>query len=154
MGKKIKRIIAKEGLIIIAIAAIMYIFKTFVPSFTFPYPKVKLAFQDGTSNIIEIYPEMTTSELAGKIGPSGLIKKYHCPTPELISKRIDKFIQENKKTSALVDKKCVNEKQLYLYRAYFNFLFQPLPFRTLTIYLFLLLIRFIGWAVRVLNKNV
>ena len=152
--KKIKWIIAKEGLIIIAIAVILYFFRTFAPTLPFPYPKVRLEFKDKSSNIIEIYPEITTPELAGRIAPGELVKKYHCPTSELISKRIDKFIQDNKKSSALLDIKCVNEKQLYLYRVYFNFLFRPLPFRTLTIYLFLLLIRFIVWAVRILRRNV
>lgn len=152
MGK-LKRIIAKEGLIIIAIAMIFYLLKTFMPSLTFPYPKVRLEFQDGTSNIIEIYPAITTSELAGKISSNELIRKYQCPSPGLLSKRIDKFIQDNKKGSVLLAAKCVNEKQLYLYRVYFNFLFQPLLFRTLTVYLFLLLIRFIFWAIRALDRK-
>jgi hypothetical protein len=151
MGKKIKWIIAKEGLIIIAIAALLYIFKTYAPTLPFPYPKIKLEFKDGSSNIIEIYPDMTTPELAGRISPSDLVRKYHSPSPELITKRIDKFIQDNKKVSQLRDIKYVNGMQLSLYRVYFNFLFQPLPFRTLSIYLFLLLIRFIVWAVRILK---
>lgn len=149
---KIKRIIAKEGLIIIAIALVLYLFKTFVPALPFPYPKCRLEFQDGSSNIVDIYPEIKAAELAGKISPNQIVKRYHYPTPELISKRIEKFIRDNKKTSALLDTKCVNEKQLYWYRVYFNFLFQPLPFRTVSIYLFLLLLRFIFWAARTLLK--
>ncbi len=153
MGKKIKWIIAREGLIVIAIAAVLYLFKTYAPALPFPYPKVKLEFKDGSSNIIEIYPEITTPELAGKVGPSELVKKYHCPAPELLTKRIDKFIQDNKKGVALVNTKCVNEKQLYLYRTYFNFFFQPLPSRIFTVYIFLLLIRFISWAVKTLRRS-
>ena len=151
--KNIKRIIAREGLIIIAIAMILYLFKTFVPSLPFPYPKYRLEFQDGNSNIIDVYPDINTSELSGKISSSELVRRYHHPTPELLSKRIEKFIRDNKNGSSLLDAKCVNEKQLYWYRAYFNLLFQPLLFRTLTIYFFLLLIRFILWAISILREK-
>ena len=132
---------------------IFYLFRTFIPSLPFPYPEYKLEFQDGSSNIIDIYPDIITSELAGKINPKELVKRYHYPAPELLSKRTDKFIRDNKKSSLLLDAKCVNEKQLYWYEVYFDFLFQPLLFRTLTIYLFLLLIRFIIWAVRMLKEQ-
>lgn len=151
--KKIKLIIAKEGLIIIAIGILLYAFKTFVPSLPFPYPKYRLEFQDGSSNIIDIYPDINTSELAGKISPNELVKRYHYPTPELISKRTEKFIRDNKKSSLLLDAKCVNERQLYWYRAYFNFLLCSLFFRTFSIYFFLLLIRFIIWALRTLRER-
>ncbi len=151
--KRTKQIIAREGLIIIAIALLLYLFKTFVPSPPFPYPQCRLEFQDGSSNTIDIYPEIRALELAGKISPNELVKRYQYPSPELISKRAEKFIRDNKKRSPLVDTKCVNEKQLYWYRAYFNFLFQPLPFRALTIYLFLLLLRFILWALKILRQG-
>jgi len=148
---KINRIIAREGLIIIVIALVLYLFKTYVPSLPFPYPQCKLVFQDGSSTIIDIYPDIRAQELAGKISPNEIVKKYHYPGPELISKRTEKFIRDNKKSSPLVETKRVNEKQLYWYRAYFNFLFQPLPVRTLSIYIFLLLLRFIAWALRTLR---
>ncbi len=151
--KKVKLIIAKEGLIFVAIALALYFFKTFAFSLPFPYPKYRLEFQDGSSNIIEIYPDIKSAELVGKRSPNELVKHYHCPGRELVAKRTEKFIRDNKKGSPLVDARCVNEKQLYWYRVYFNFLFQPLIFRTLTIYLFLLLLRFIFWAVEVLWRK-
>jgi hypothetical protein len=149
--RKIKLIIAKEGLVIIAVAILLYAFKTFVPSLTFPYPKYRLEFQDGSSNIIEIYPEIKTSEISGSGSSSELVTRYQHPTPELISKRTAQFIKASNKKSPLLDAKCVNETQLHWYRIYFDFFFQSLLIRTLAIYLFLVLIRFIIWALRILK---
>jgi hypothetical protein len=151
--RKIKLIIAKEGLIIIAIALLLYAFKTFVPSLTFPYPKYRLEFQDGSSNTIEIYPDIKTSEISGRGSPGALVIRYQHPTTELISKRTGEFIRASKKKPPLLGAKCVNETQLYWYRIYFNFFFQSLLLRTLAIYLFLLLIRFILWALSELKKQ-
>jgi hypothetical protein len=154
MGKrKIKLIIAKEGLIIIAIALLLYAFKTYVPSLTFPYPKYKLEFQDGSSNIIEIYPEIKTTEISGRGSSSELVIRYQHPNPKLVSKRTSEFIKASKNNSPLLDVRCVNGMQLYLYRIYFHFFFQSLILRTLYIYLFLALIRFIRWAVKALKEQ-
>ncbi|MFA5096436.1 MAG: hypothetical protein WC478_03745 [Candidatus Omnitrophota bacterium] len=153
MGQKIKWMIAREGLIIIVIAGILYLARTFAPALACPYPKVKLEFQDGSSHIIEIYPEITAAELAGMVNPNELMRRYQYPGQELISRRINKFIRENKKGAVLVNSRCVNERQLCWYRSYFDFLYQSWPLRTLAIYLFLALFRFIFWAVRFLRKR-
>ncbi|HTZ10997.1 MAG TPA: hypothetical protein VMD04_01270 [Candidatus Margulisiibacteriota bacterium] len=151
--RKIKLLIAKEGLIIIAIALLLYAFKTYIPSLAFPYPKYKLEFQDGSSNTIEIYPEIKTFEISGRGSSSALVARYQHPAQELISKRITQFIKASNKKSPLLNAKCVNGTQLYWYRLYFDFFFQSLLIRTLSIYLFLVLIRFILWALRTLKRE-
>ena len=72
MIKKIKGIVAREGLILIGIAAIGYLFILFFPrDIPVEYPKYKAKFANGTVYTIDIYPDIDYSKV---LNPKAFLK--------------------------------------------------------------------------------
>jgi hypothetical protein len=147
----LKRIIAREGLIIIAIAVGMYFLVSFL-SEKIPviYPKYRLAFADGKTYDIDIYPQVDYAQV---FNPRAFLKEVCLPSQKLITKRIEEFRKNAKVTSSLKDSRCVNSTQLYFSALYSRFLSQHLLLKTLYVYGFLVALRFTLWAMRVLGHK-
>lgn len=148
MGRKIKRIIAKEGLIFIVIAIILYlIFLYLGPNIPVVVPKYRLTFASGENYTIDIHPEISYADVST---PKKFLKTVQNPTEKIVSKRIQEFIKLKNIKSPLKESICINSRILSLSNAAYSFLTLNLFLKTLIIYFFFLFIRFIIWAVKIL----
>mgnify|MGYP001562333922 CR=1 FL=1 len=147
MNKGIKRIIAKEGLIFIVIAIVLYfIFLYLSPNMPVVVPKYKLIFANGESYAIDIHPEISYEDVSV---PKKFLKTVQSPPSKLISKRIQEFIKLKNISSSLKEARCINSRMLSLSNTVYSFLMLNLFLKALIIYCFLLLVRFIIWAVKI-----
>lgn len=148
MNKGIKRIIAKEGLIFIVIAIVLYfIFLYLNPNMPVVMPKYKLIFMNGESYVIDIHPQISYEDVSA---PKKFLKTVQSPPSKLISKRIQEFIKLKNISSPLKEARCINPRILSLSNTVYSFLMLHLFLKALIIYCFLLLVRFIIWAVKIL----
>lgn len=148
MRAKIKKIIAREGLMLIALAVVLYFVLSFCGRVPVALPKYKAQFTDGKEYIIDIYPDINYSKA---LNSKALLKEIHNPQPKLVLRRIEEFAKRTGIKSKVIDTRCVNKLQLRLSRAYAGILSQPFMVKALFIYVLLLIGRFIVWAVRLLN---
>jgi hypothetical protein len=147
MGKKkIKWIIAKEGLIFIGLAIVLYVLLLFLQNIAVVFPKYRLEFANGQIHTIVINPEIRNDSDYKR-----LLREVHNPAPKLIEKRIKEFMQMENIKSSLKEAKCINSTQLYISELYSSLLITPFIFKVFIIYLTLLAMRFIIWAIRVLQ---
>lgn len=145
----IKKIVAKEGLILIAIGiAVYFLVLFFCRNIPVVFAKYKVNFANGAVYIIDIYPDLDYS----KVFNAGLfLKEIHNPPAKLVSKRIAEFSKRANINSSLKNAYCINSWQLYLSEACYRILALNLFVKILFVYLFLLAVRFTAWAIRTLK---
>ena len=146
---KVEKVIAMEGLIIIAIAIALYIAMAFCKIVPVAYPKYKAQFSNTKEYVIVIYPDMNYKSAFD----SGiLLKNIYNPSEKLISRRIEEFKKQANISAKLVKAKCINSPQLRLSEAYSNILLVPFIFKIFFVYVFLFFVRFIIWAVKTIQR--
>ncbi|MBN2830853.1 MAG: hypothetical protein JXL82_01035 [Candidatus Omnitrophica bacterium] len=146
--RKVKRVIAKEALIILGLSCVLYILiRFFLQNVPIVLPKYRLDFANGETHSLNIMPEIRTYSSYSKF----LEEAYNPPT-KLLEKRIKEFTRVMNIKSALRNKKFINPHGVYISRLYSRLLNTPFILKLIFIYLFLLSIRFIIWAVKVLTK--
>jgi hypothetical protein len=145
-NKKIKRIIAREGLILIGLAVIIYAVLFFLQNIPAALPKYRLEFTNGETHTININPEIRNDNNYKKL----LQETYH-PSPKLVEKRIKGFIGAENIKSTLKRATCINSTELYISELYSSLIGVTFILKVLITYLALLFIRFIIWAVRTLK---
>ncbi|MBM3243318.1 MAG: hypothetical protein FJZ12_00565 [Candidatus Omnitrophica bacterium] len=144
----IKRIIAKEILIIAALAGISYIIFHFIlQNVPVVLPKYRLEFANGENYTINIMPEIRAYSNYGKF-----LEEAYNPPPRLVEKRIKEFSRIMGIKAVLKERKYVNPAQVNLSRLYSRLVGASFPLKLIFIYLFLLFIRFVTWAFRILTK--
>ena len=150
MKLNLKRALAKEGLILILIGAIVY-FSIFFLLQRVPviYPKYKIKFANGQAYTIDIYPDIDYSRV---FNSRVFLDDIRNPPAVLVLKRISEFARRVGIDSPVEEKYCLNNWQLYLSGVYSRVLSQNLFVKTLFIYLLVLFIRFIFWAIKTLKK--
>lgn len=146
--KKIKQIIAKEGLIIIGLAIVLYAILRFIPAMPVVFPKYKLEFVSGEKYTIEIYPEIRSGYDSKEI-----MKEAFNPPPRLIEKRIKEFIDTAHIKSELKDSSCINLNAIYRSELSVFFFGKVFIVKIFIIYLIFFPIRFILWALRTLREK-
>jgi hypothetical protein len=145
-SKRIKILLARESLIILGLAVILYILVTFfLQNVTIVLPKYRLEFANGEAHAINIFPEINNNYNYRR-----LLEIAYNPPPKLIDKRIKEFIKAENIKSALKSYSLINSKQVYISRLYSRLLGVTFLLKLLLIYLVLSLIRFIIWALRIL----
>jgi hypothetical protein len=145
---KVKRIIAREGLIIIAIVAIFELAQVFLFSkIDFSPPMYKIQLSNGSCMYVAIYPEIHTTSNSSH----DLIAEMYNPSLTVVKKRIKEFTEMNRIN-------CVNASRIRSWRdaikeqaAYFLTL--NIVLQGLILYLSVSILRFIIWAVRMLRES-
>ena len=146
--KKIKWLIAREGLIVLAIAAVFMLAKGAVFSkIEFLPPQYELHLTNGSRMYIRIYPEIHP---AAAFNPACFKEMYH-PSPALVDKRIKEFTESNQIV-------CVNASRVASWRDGIqehaaDFLARNIFLQIGLVYLFLSILRFVIWAARILSAG-
>lgn len=147
--KKIERIVAREGLIIAGLAVTLYLFiHLFLQNVPVALPRYKVEFANGETHVITIYPE-----ISNKHNYKRLLEEAYNPPQKLIDKRISEFIKAEKIKSVSTGAKCINSRKIYTSRLYSYILGRTFIVKLAIIYLFLLFIRFIIWAMKILKTK-
>ena len=150
MGKrKIKWIIAKEGLIILGLSVVLYLFILLLQNVPVALPKYRLEFANGEIHDININPEIRNDPDYKR-----LLREVYNPPPKLIQKRIKEFIRAVNIESDLKNSKCINSTQLYISELYSSLLGVTFILKLAVVYFILLFARFIIWALRILREKV
>ncbi len=144
----INKIIAKEGLIVIGLAIVLYAVLHFLPEIPVVFPKYKLEFLNGETYTIKVYPEIRNGYNSNEV-----IEDALNPPPKLIEKRIKEFTDTAHIKSGLKGSRYVNSTAVYWYKLFISFFGKFFVLKVLIVYLVLLLIRFIVWALRTLRKK-
>lgn len=144
----VKRVIAKEGLIIILTGVIWYFaFSLFADKLPLPYPRYRLEFAGGQAYEIDIYPELYFST-----DRRSFTRDLCDPRDKVVKKRIQEFISRQGIKPALKEARCINPGQLRFYRLLNSFLALSFLIKIALIYLALLVVRFAFWALKVLRR--
>ncbi len=147
-NKGIKRIIAREGLITVGLAIILYFLVSFfLENVPVALPRYSLEFTNGEIRSIDIFPEIRNGSNYRE-----LLEETHSPSSKLIEKRIKEFIKVENIKSPLKSSRYVNSHQIYISRLYSNLIGATFILKLLVVYLVLLLIRFTFWALSILIK--
>ncbi|MBU0503520.1 MAG: hypothetical protein ABH882_03780 [Candidatus Omnitrophota bacterium] len=146
--KKIKRIIAREGLIIIGLVIVLYAILRFLPAIPVVFPKYQLEFINGETYTINIYPEILSGYNTKEI-----MKEALNPPPKLIEKRVKEFIDIARIKSELKESRFVNSNAVYRSELSTSFFGKVFIVKVFILYLILFPIRFIGWALRTLLRK-
>jgi len=145
----IKRIIAKEGLIILGLSIVLYFFIfLFLQNVPVALPKYRLEFANGGIYTIIINPEIRNDSDYKK-----LLEEAYNPPPKLIEKRIKEFTRAGNIKSVLKSSSCINSHQVYISKLYSYLLGVTFILKLAIIYLILLFARFTIWALRTLKKK-
>jgi hypothetical protein len=144
--KKIKRLIAREGLILLGLAAALYLILMVLPNISFSFPKYRLEFDNGKSYIVTISPELSQRYNTKKFIDSALD-----PSAQLISKRVNEFIKDNNIKAKLTSSRLINSRAVYFAKLVKSFFTLNFIFKLIIIYVLLLIIRFILWALGILR---
>jgi len=146
---KIKRIIAREGLIILGLAVVLYLFIfLFLQNVPVALPKYRLEFANGEIHTININPDIRNDSNYKK-----LLEETYNPPPKLIEKRIKEFIRAGNIKSTLKSSNCINSNQIYISKLYSYLLGVTFILKLAIAYLILLFARFIIWALRTLREK-
>ncbi|MFA5287476.1 MAG: hypothetical protein WC394_04315 [Candidatus Omnitrophota bacterium] len=146
-----KRIIAKEGVILLVLSAVIYFSFTFLfRNIPVVYPKYSLKFSNGSTYIIDIYPDIDYSKVRNA---RSFLKEVNNPDPRLVSKRIGEFSKTAKVDSELKSAVCINKVQLCFSGLVSSVLSRNLPVIILAVYIFLLILRFLIWVVKFLKAK-
>jgi len=149
-NNRIKRVVAKEALIILGLSCVLYILSHFfLQNVPIVLPRYRLEFANGQAHTINIMPEIRNDSNYQK-----LLKEAYDPSVKLIDKRIKEFVRQENIKSALKKSDYVNSRQVYLSKLYSRILSVTFILKLAIIYLVLLLARFIFWALRVLKKGI
>ena len=149
MGKKkIKRVIAKEGLIILGLSVVLYLFVLLLQNVPVVLPKYRLEFANGEVRTISINPEIRNDSNYKK-----LLEEAYNPSPKLIEKRIKEFIRAGNVKSVLKSSKCINSNQIYISKLYSYLLGITFILKLAIAYFILLFTRFIIWVLRTLKER-
>ncbi len=146
--KNIKRIIAREGLVLLGIGVILYFILSAIPDIPCRFPKYKLVFNNGESYILTISPELSQNYNKKKF-----IEEALNPSPQLVSKRINEFIKDNKIGSEIKEAKQVNYKEVSFNKLILSFFLVSFVIKVIVIYFILFIIRFIICALRILRER-
>jgi len=144
--KSFKRIIAKEGLIVLGLAVILYFSLLILQNVPVALPKYRLEFANGEICYININPEIRNHPDYNRF----LAQAYN-PPQKLVDKRIKEFIRTANIQSSLRNSRYINANQVYISERYSYFIGGLFILKLAIVYLVLLLIRFISWAVRKLK---
>lgn len=148
--KKIKRVIAREGLILLEIAFILYcaglfLFSKFIP----PKSEYKVTLLDDSIRYIPIYPDAGSFNYSTKIE---VMRKIYEPTQSLIMQRVKEF-EEREKVTVVGSVEAVSSPGKSIMMVLLYFIMVGLLFQTIYIYLFVSLLRFIFWAIKTLKEK-
>jgi len=147
-SKRIKTMVAKEGLIILLLSLVLYFLVTFfLQNIPVILPRYRLEFTNGEVHTINIFPEINNS-----YNYSRLLEEAYNPSPSLVEKRIKEFIRSENIKPALQGKVYVNSYQVYISRLYSRLIGLTFVLKLIIIYALLLFIRFIIWSLRILLK--
>lgn len=147
----IKRIIAKEGLILLGLAGLLYfIIPPLYRNIPVVFPSYKVQFTNNDAYTVVIYPDMNYEDISNS---KLFLKQIHNPPQKLISKRIDELSKKVKAVSPLKYARCVNQWQVRLSEFFSLILAQSLLIKILFAYCFLAIIRFIFWSVKTLKHK-
>jgi len=148
MRSYLKKIIAREGLILIGLAVILYFTMLLCRLAPIVLPKYRVQFSDGKSCVITVHPDINYRNTLDR---AGLLEEIHNPPPKLISRRIEEFAAQARISSKPVSVRRANGAQLYVSRVYARAMSQPFIIKLFFIYILLGLARFTAWALRVLR---
>jgi len=146
--KKIKWIIAREGLIVLGLAVVLYLLVIFFQNVPVALPQYRLEFANGSAYTISINPK-----LRNDYNYKNLLKETYLPSQQLIKERVKEFISLARIKSPLKSARCVNAIQIKVSKLYSQFFGVLFIFRVFIIYFILLLLRFIFWSVRILKNR-
>jgi len=146
--KKIKRFIAREGLIYLGISFILLLLILSPLRIDAVFPQYKLTFEDGTTVDITIYPEENVNGYTVRD-----LNKVYQPEQILIKKRISEYVKGSSITSPLKHAEATKETQVYISEVMAKLLRLNLFILALILYLILLAFRFSIWAVRTLKEH-
>lgn len=138
---KINGLIAKEGLIILGLAVVLYIFVMIFQNMPVALPKYKLTFADGRKYTINIQPKLSNSS-SYKV----LLKNAYNPSQKVVQERIKEFIKTANIKPALKGSQFVNSFQVRVSELYSQFFSLLFVLKVLIVYFILLFLRFIFWA--------
>ena len=148
-GKKIRRLIAGEVLIILGLSIVLYfLVSLFLQNVPVVLPKYRLEFANGEIHTISINPEIRNDSNYKK-----LLEEVYNPPPRLIEKRIKEFTRAGNVKSALKSASCINPNRVYLSKLYSRLLGVTFVLKLAIAYLILLFVRFIIWVVRTLREG-
>jgi len=148
MNKILKKIVAREILILILMGSACYFLFSFVnDKISIPFPKYKLEFSSGETYTIDIYPDIYAST-----DMKSLTEEFFAPKQKVVEKRINEFIKRQNIKSALKKAEFINQKQLSRNKALIDLLRLNLFIKIFAVYFILLLGRFIVWEVKALNE--
>lgn len=147
-SKRIKTMVAKEGLIILLLSMALYFLVTFfLQNMPILLPRYRLEFTNGEMHTINIFPEINNSYNYRR-----LLEEAYNPSPRLVEKRIKEFIKSENIKPALQSKVYINSHQVYISRLYSRLIGLTFALKLIIIYAVLLFIRFIIWSSRILLK--
>jgi len=146
--QKIKWIIAREGLIILGLSAVLYLLLLLFKNVPVALPQYRLEFANGEICTININPELNNDSNYNR-----LLEAAYSPPPKLVEKRIKEFIRAGNIKSTLKSSALINSNQIYISKLYSNLLGVMFIFKLAIAYLILLLFRFIIWAARILKEK-
>jgi hypothetical protein len=146
--KKIRWILAKEGLILLASAVVIYVALLFLRDIPVVYPKYRLEFENGDVRTIYIRPEIRND-----FDYKRLLREVHNPEPGLINKRIEEYRRMEGISPSLKEAKCVNTAALGISELYSSLLGVMFIFKVLIVYGMILTVRFIAWSSKALKEK-
>lgn len=148
MKLKIEKIMAREGLLLIALALVLYFALTLCKAVPVVLPKYRAQFADGKEYTITIYPDINYKSA---FDSGALLKEIHNPPPGLVSKRINEFAKQANIKSKFLSVKRANSVQLRASGAYSRVMSLPFIIKIFFVYIILLLVRFVNWALGALK---
>ncbi len=147
-SKRIRSIVAKEGLIILLLSLVLYSLVTFfLQNIPIILPRYRLEFTNGEVHTINIFPEINNSYNYRR-----LLEAAHNPPPSIIERRIKEYIKSENIKPALKSKVYINSYQVDISKLYSRLIGLNFVLKLIIIYAFLLFIRFIIWSLRILLK--
>jgi len=148
-SKRIRSMVAKEGLIILLLSLALYFSVAFfLQNIPIILPRYRLEFINGEVHTINIFPEINNSYNYRR-----LLEEAHNPPPSLVERRIKKFIKSENIKPALQSKIYINSYQVYISRLYSRLIGLTFVLKLIIIYVLLLFIRFIIWSSGILLKS-
>jgi len=147
--KKFKRTIAREGLIFIVIALILYCASIFLfPKINLPAPQYRLELANSEIHYLDITPEIKDNE---NTYTKGFLKKLYQPSASLIIKRIEEFKRRN--NIDVLNATPYSSWSTRILRGLSFFIMSGLFFQIIVAYFFISIIRFIIWALMTLRER-
>lgn len=140
----ISRVVAREGLIVLAIFGILnYAGVRWFSKMDFPAPLYRLSLTDGSSMYLPVYPEMNPRRAPGET-----IERMYRPTADLVDKRVKEFAALNKLNVVSWYPVRSWQEMVTEYAAYFVAL--NIVVQAGMLYFLILTIRFVLWACKTL----